>query len=82
MVNGKKLTVNLQSSLIRTENGAIETTWAIEFETSKVLKKDFEVYSQAVFNYLADSKLNVTDLGGQSPSPSKTTEKVLGQIFP
>jgi hypothetical protein len=81
-VNGATLTVNLQSSLIRTENGSVEQTWAIEFETTKILKKDYDRFSQAIFQYLAESKLTASDIGGQSPSPSKTTEKVLGLIYP
>ena len=72
--------VVLQKSAIRTENGDFQTTWAIEFETNKVLKKDLASLNKFIFEYLVDSGLTAVDFGGHSPSPSKTTEKILQKI--
>ena len=74
--------VILQKSEIRTENGDFETTWAIEFEADKILKKDLEKFTKHIFNYLKASGLNSMDFGGHSPSPSKTTEEILRSIYP
>ncbi len=72
----------LQMSSIRTESGGIEKTWAIEFETDKVLKKDIQKFNDIIFYYLKNADLIGSDFGGHSPSPSKTTGKVLKTIYP
>ncbi|MBY0517254.1 MAG: hypothetical protein K2P81_10110 [Bacteriovoracaceae bacterium] len=74
--------VILQSSEIRTEQGGIVTTWAIEFESDKVLKKDLASFTKVVYDYLANAGVSTVDVGGHSPSPSKTTEKILNILFP
>lgn len=76
-VDGREVKCILQKSLIRTENGGLETTWAIEFETSKFLKADLQKFGKAL---LKELNLSASDVGGGSPSPSKLTLKVLEQL--
>jgi cytochrome c peroxidase len=80
--NQLSIEVILQKSILRTEDGNFESTWAIEFETSKVLKKDLATLNKFIFDYLVNAGLVANDFGGHSPSPSKTTEKILQKIFP
>lgn len=80
-LSGKPVKIILQSSFIRDEKGGFEKTWAIEFESDKTLKKDFPEFSKSIIQYLLDSGIVAQDIGGHTPSPSKTTEKILGQIY-
>lgn len=78
-VMGKTVKANLQRSLIRTETGGLETTWAIELETEKISKRDLPAFSKELMNALGD--LEASDIGGGSPSPSNLTLKVLNQVL-
>jgi cytochrome c peroxidase len=78
VVNGKTVKCILQRSVLRTETGALENTWAIEFETTKILKSETEAFGKALLNQLG---LDSTDVGGGTPSPSKLTLEVLGKAL-
>lgn len=73
-VEGKTVKCILQRSIIRTETGALESTWAIEFETQKILKADTQKFGKALMEQLG---LEASEVGGGSPSPSKLTLEVL-----
>jgi cytochrome c peroxidase len=77
-IEGKSVKCILQRSVLRTETGALETTWAIEFETSKVLKTDIQKFGKALTKQLG---LSSQDVGGGSPSPSKLTLQILEQAL-
>lgn len=74
LVDGKTVKCILQRSVLRTETGALETTWAIEFETQKILKADTQKFGKALMEQLG---LEAHEVGGGSPSPSKLTLEVL-----
>lgn len=78
-VMGKTVKANLQRSLIRTETGGVQTTWAIELETEKISKKDLPEFSRQLMQALPG--LEATDVGGGSPSPSALTLRVLNQVL-
>ena len=78
-VMGKTVKANLQRSLIRTETGGLQTTWAIELETEKISKKDLPAFSKELMKALPG--LEAGDVGGGSPSPSILTLKVLNQVL-
>lgn len=73
-VDGKTVKCILQRSVLRTETGALENTWAIEFETQKILKADTQKFGKALMEQLG---LEASEVGGGSPSPSKLTLEVL-----
>lgn len=73
-VEGRPVKCILQKSVLRTETGALETTWAIEFETTKILKADTERFGKALLKQLG---LEASEVGGGTPSPSVLTLKVL-----
>jgi cytochrome c peroxidase len=77
-IQGKNVNCILQRSVLRTETGALETTWAIEFETEKILKADLQSFGRALINEL---KLGPSDVGGTTPSPSKLTLEILEQAL-
>lgn len=76
-IQSKKVLCRLQESLLRDEWGGQVKTWAIEIETSKILKSELESFSKAL---LQELKLDSSDVGGTSPSPSKLTLKVLRDL--
>lgn len=76
-VEGKPVKCILQKSVLRTETGALETTWAIEFETTKILKSESEKFGKALLKQLG---LESSEVGGGTPSPSLLTLKVLEQL--
>lgn len=78
-VMGKTVKANLQRSVIRTETGGTEVTYAIELETDKISKKDLPKFSEELMKALPG--LEATDVGGGSPSPSLLTLKVLNQVL-
>ena len=78
-VMGKTVKANLQRSLVRTETGGTQVTYAIELETEKVLKKDLAKFSEELMKALPG--LESSDVGGGSPSPSLLTLKVLNQVL-
>ena len=78
-VMGKTVKANLQRSLVRTETGGTQVTYAIELETDKVSKKDLAKFSEEIMKALPG--LEATDVGGGSPSPSLLTLKVLNQVL-
>jgi cytochrome c peroxidase len=78
-VMGKTVKANLQRSVIRTETGGQQVTYAIELETEKVSKKDLPQFSQELIKALPG--LTSQDVGGGSPSPSTLTLKVLNQVL-
>lgn len=78
-VLGKTVKANLQRSVIRTETGASEVTYAIELETEKVLKRDLAKFSEELLKALPG--LEASDVGGGSPSPSQLTLRVLNQVL-
>ena len=78
-VMGKTVKANLQRSIIRTETGGLQTTYAIELETGKISKKDLPKFSEELMKALPG--LEATDVGGGSPSPSTLTLKVLNQVL-
>ncbi len=73
-VEGKPVKCILQRSLLRTETGAVEETWAIEFETTKILKTEVQKFGKSL---LRELNLSTTEIGGGTPSPSKLTQEVL-----
>lgn len=77
-VNGKAVKAILQKSLLRNERGGLETTYAIEFETSKVSKAEAAVLGKKLIDELG---LEASDVGGGSPSPSNLTLDVLTKIL-
>jgi cytochrome c peroxidase len=77
-VDGKPVKCILQRSILRTETGALETTWAIEFETSKVLKAEIQKFGNSLANEL---DLSSHDVGGGTPSPSKLTLEILEEAL-
>jgi cytochrome c peroxidase len=78
-VSGRIVEVNLQKSVLRTETGSLETTWAIELETEKISKAEYPAFAKELLSKLGH--LEASDVGGGSPSPSNLTLKVLGQII-
>ncbi len=78
-VMGKMVKANLQRSVIRTETGGKEVTFAIEFETDKISKKELLKFSLELMKALPS--LEASDVGGGSPSPSLLTLKVLNQVL-
>lgn len=76
-VEGKPVKCILQRSILRTETGALETTWAIEFETTKILKSETEKFGKALLKQLG---LEASEVGGGTPSPSHLTLKVLEML--
>ena len=78
-VMGKTVKANLQRSLIRTETGGTQVTYAIELETQKISKKDLAKFSEELMKALPG--LEASDVGGGSPSPSLLTLKVLNQVL-
>jgi hypothetical protein len=78
-VMGKTVKANLQRSIIRTETGGLQTTWAIELETSKISKKELTKFSEELMKALPG--LEASDVGGGSPSPSNLTLKVINQVL-
>lgn len=78
-VMGKTVKANLQRSLIRTETGGLQTTWAIELETEKISKKDLPAFSKELMKALPG--LEASDVGGGSPSPANLTLKILNQVL-
>jgi cytochrome c peroxidase len=79
LVAGKTLKGNLQKSFIRTAKGGIEVTYALELETEKVSKADYQKFTNAVLEEL--NVLEATDVGGGSPSPSELTLDVLKKVL-
>lgn len=77
-IAGKKVEGNLQKSFIRTETGAIEVTYALELETSKVSKAQYGAFAKEILKNL---NLEADEVGGGSPSPSNLTLKVLNQVL-
>lgn len=77
-VDGKPVKVTLQESVLRNENGGIETTWAIEFETTKTSKTGMAELGKKIIKTLG---LTSADVGGGTPSPSHLTLDVIGQIY-
>jgi cytochrome c peroxidase len=77
-VDGRSVKAILQKSLLRNERGGLETTYAIEFETTKVSKSEAAVLGKKIIEQL---NLEASDVGGGTPSPSVLTLEVLGQIF-
>lgn len=78
-VAGKTVEANLQKSVLRTETGALETTYALELETQKVTKAEFAAFSNELMKKL--NVLKEEDVGGGSPSPSLLTLEVLNQVL-
>lgn len=78
-VMGKTVKANLQRSVIRTETGGLQTTYAIELETGKISKKELPKFSEELMKALPG--LEAADVGGGSPSPSLLTLKVLNQVL-
>ncbi|MFL5785659.1 MAG: cytochrome-c peroxidase [Bacteriovoracaceae bacterium] len=78
-VMGKTVKANLQRSVIRTETGGLQTTWAIELETGKISKRDLARFSEELMKALPGLEAN--DVGGGSPSPSALTLKVINQVL-
>lgn len=78
-INGRKVEGNLQKSWIRTDKGGIQVTWALELETNKVTKAQYNDFAQAVLKKL--DVLDATDVGGGSPGPSDLTLQVLNQVM-
>ena len=78
-VMGKTVKANLQRSVIRTENGGNEVTYAIELETDKLTKRELPKFSEELMKALPG--LEAADVGGGSPSPSLLTLKVLNQVL-
>ena len=77
-IDGKEIEGNLQKSWIRTDKGGIQVTWAIELETTKVTKAQFNEFAASVMKTL--NVLDATDVGGGSPSPSDLTLQVINQV--
>ncbi len=73
-VEGKAVKSILQRSLLRTETGALVETWAIEFETGRVLKSEIQKFGKSLLRAL---NLKNSEIGGGTPSPSKLTLQVL-----
>jgi hypothetical protein len=78
-VMGKTVKGNLQRSLIRTETGGQEVTYAIELETQKISKRDLAKFTEELMKALQG--LEVSDIGGQTPDPSILTLKVINQVL-
>jgi cytochrome c peroxidase len=68
-VDGKPIKCILQRSILRTETGAVETTWAIEFETGKVLKSEAQKFGKSLLRKL---DLAASDVGGGTPSSARS----------
>lgn len=77
-IDGKDVTVLLQKSTLRTETGAIERTFAIEFECDRMTKIEATEFGKKIINEL---RLTSNDIGGGSPSPSKLTIDVIGKAL-
>lgn len=78
MVEGRPVKAILQKSTLRNEKGGIETTWAIEFESTRTTKAQVESFAKQILEQL---ELEASDVGGGSPSPSVLTLDVLSKII-
>ena len=77
-INGKTVEGNIQKSFIRTETGAVEVTYALELDTAKVTKAKYPAFVKEVLKTL---NLSASEVGGESPSPSNLTLKILDQVM-
>lgn len=80
-IAGRTVDFDLQVSQLRDERGGHRTTYALEMRTGKVTKAEFDAFSKELLNYLQQSGLTPSDVGGETPSPSKLTEAVIRQIY-
>lgn len=80
-IEGHEFLAVLQKSFIRTENGGVVTTWAIELRTGKIAKKTLTQILNKWLEELVNYGLDPKDAQGSSPSPSKLTERVLQEIL-
>jgi|GEM_PF-110816 len=80
-IGGQKVKVILQKSSIRTENGGVVSTWAIELTTNKITKRALPSVLDEWLKQLVKIGLVPEDAQGTSPSPSKLTDKILREIL-